>query len=360
MRALVASPWAGGEAIELGSDLWRKKLLPVGQLDYKGRVLNFDADYLRGLAEAFDSGAYDQVAFQIADGSNAHTNDPERYRGEVVSMHVQPDGLYVDVRTTEAGNALLQTNPRLGISARIIEDYARSDGKFYPHAVQHVLGTLDPRIPALGDWEQVDFSGGDDFDYVIDLSSVHFAGEDPPEPVYASGGDDDPDGEDEYDLTEDELVALIDSMSDEEFADLLAEFGLLQDESGGGPQPAYNGNGPAQLSGGGYDDLGEAIDMAAVQAMTRLAEDEAPPSRRDEDRLAWSLDRLQRGTYLPSVAERQLGFASDDYGLDDVPAGDFYATVAQLRSDLGLEDRQPQPRPGPYVRGLATAIGLRG
>ena len=33
------------------------------------------------------------------------------------------------------------------MSARIVEDYARSDGKFFTAAVQHVLGTLDPRIP---------------------------------------------------------------------------------------------------------------------------------------------------------------------------------------------------------------------
>jgi hypothetical protein len=36
---------------------------------------------------------YDQVPFQLADASNAHSNDPERFRGEVLDMEVRHDGL---------------------------------------------------------------------------------------------------------------------------------------------------------------------------------------------------------------------------------------------------------------------------
>jgi hypothetical protein len=57
---------------------------------------------------------------------------------------------------TPDGEKVLEANPKLGVSARIVEDYARSDGQFFKSAVQHVLGTLDPRIPALGPWQAIE------------------------------------------------------------------------------------------------------------------------------------------------------------------------------------------------------------
>jgi len=176
MTSTVIAPWSYGSAIELAGGLWRKKLLPVGEVSYKGRVLRFTRDYLRGLAQAFASRAYDQVPFQLADAQNTHTNDPERTRGEVVGMDLGSDGLYVTVQATDAGARVLQKNPRLGVSARIVEDYARSDGQHYAAAVQHVLGTLDPRIPALGAWEPVEASNGAE-GQVIDLSGTDWIGE---------------------------------------------------------------------------------------------------------------------------------------------------------------------------------------
>jgi hypothetical protein len=311
MIALVGTPWSGHQAIELGSDLWKKKLLPLGQVEYKGRTLTFDRDYLDGLASAFNGGAYSQVPFQLADGDNRHTNDPERYRGEVISMDADDTGLYITVQTTEAGNQLLRTNPKLGISARIIEDYARSDGKFYPAAVQHVLGTLDPRIPALGDWEAVDFSAGDP-DFVLDLSTVHFAGEPVPEP---GGGD----------LSDESLIDVLAEVLEPDELAVYAEFGeealveYLQAKYEAGnaapepePQAAYNGQGSTEQFANDY--LGGAIELAAAQAAIRQAEDAAPAAPRDEDRLATALRRIGAGTFTPSVAERQLGFAAgDDY-----------------------------------------------
>lgn len=177
MALLVQTPLLASDAIELSGGTWRKRILPVGNVEYKGRVLRFDRPYLDGLAQAYNSRAYDQVPFQLADAANRHTNDPERTRGEVVGMSADADGLWVTIRTTEAGNAVLSANPRLGVSARIVEDYARSDGKYYPAAVQHVLGTLDPRIPELGDWQPVEMSNGygGEADMVIDLSGSYWS-----------------------------------------------------------------------------------------------------------------------------------------------------------------------------------------
>jgi hypothetical protein len=53
---------------------------------------------------------------------------------------------------------LVRQNPKLGVSARIIEDLERADGKTYPRALQHVLGTLDPRVTGMASWQEVALS----------------------------------------------------------------------------------------------------------------------------------------------------------------------------------------------------------
>jgi len=176
MTAAVLTPFTTADAVELGNRLWRKRVLPVGDVEYKGRLLHFTRDYLGQLVSAFTSRAYDQVPFQLADAANTHSNDPERFRGEIKSMDLEDDGLYVTAELTEDGERVLTANPRLGVSARIVEDYARSDGQRYPAAIQHVLGTLDPRIPGLGAWEAIEAASPVP-DEVIDLSASTFAGE---------------------------------------------------------------------------------------------------------------------------------------------------------------------------------------
>jgi hypothetical protein len=151
----------------------------VGEIDYKGRRLSFTRNYLGGLVDAFDHRAYDQVPFQLAGDENKHTNDVERFGGQIESMDLgkggEEPGLWITLATTERGGRVLSENPGLGVSARIVEDYARSDGKFFPAAIQHVLGTLDPRIPGLGGWRTVE--AANDVDITIDLSGAEFAGE---------------------------------------------------------------------------------------------------------------------------------------------------------------------------------------
>lgn len=179
MTSAVLTPFARTAARQSGGSRWRKRLLPVGDISYKGRRLSFTRDYLQGLASAFGQRAYDQVPFQLAGDENKHTNDVERFGGQVETMDLGQDGeepgLWVTLATTERGGRVLAENPALGVSARIVEDYDRSDGKFFPAAIQHVLGTLDPRIPGLGGWRAVE--AANDVDITIDLSGAEFAGE---------------------------------------------------------------------------------------------------------------------------------------------------------------------------------------
>lgn len=177
MTAAVLTPFTRSRATQQGQTWW-KRLLPIDTIKYKGRELHFSKDYLSGLAQAFNEQAYDQVPLQLAGDDNKHTNDVERYGGKVTGMEVRDDGLYIGVHPTERGKKVLTDNPELGVSARIVEAYDRADGRFFPKAIQHVLATLDPRIPGLGGWSAVEASN--DVDVTYDLSAAEFAGEEAP------------------------------------------------------------------------------------------------------------------------------------------------------------------------------------
>jgi hypothetical protein len=282
--AALLTPWQRGGAIELGNKLWMKRVLPVGEINYQGRTLKFTEDYLAGLEAAFRDRAYDQVSFQLADAANTHTNDPERHRGTIVDMRCDPNGpdgpgLYLYLNPTQQGEKVLRDNPYLGVSARIVEQYNRADGKFYPAAIQHVLGTLDPRIPGLGAWQSIEAANTPAL--VIDLTSASYAGQENAMPeltaqqqanlsrlldmdpadldkLIGGNGGTPPaqppagDGSNPDELTDAELADLIDAMSDEDLAELESEF--------------YAETGAGQAATGLTAEAQMAIDLANARA----------------------------------------------------------------------------------------------
>jgi hypothetical protein len=281
MPAAVLTPFFRDAAIELGSQQWRKKVLPIGDVAYEGRMLHFTPEYLKGLEQAFQTRAYDRVPFQLADAKNTHTNDPERTRGHIVDMRAEQDGLWITLDPSPQGEEVLKQNPYLGVSARIVEDYARSDGKYFPAAVQHVLGTLDPRIPGLGPWQAIEAANTPPD--VIDLTAATWAGQgeelimpelnaaqqanlarlldvDPAklDQLVASLGSNgtaavgDLNGGAEPEVSDDELEALVASMTDEELAALETEYEL---ETAGA----------AEVTGMSYETQA-AIEMANARA----------------------------------------------------------------------------------------------
>jgi hypothetical protein len=250
VSAAVLTPFTSHRATPAGPGRWRKKLLPIGEISYQGRVLKFTKDYLAGLVGAFRDKAYDQVPFQLADAKNTHTNDPERTRGQITEMTLEPDGLWIELDPTQAGQAVLTDNPGLGVSARIVEGYDRADGKFFPKAIQHVLGTLDPRIPGMGGWAAVE-AANDAVTVTLDLSAAYFAGEEPGMP----------------ELTDDQqarLAKLLD-LDPDKLAALVAAGG----GAGLGQAPVLNGDGGGSAPAGGEDDDPEAAAIAArIDALT--------------------------------------------------------------------------------------------
>ncbi len=177
MSEILLTPEDSGATVELSRTVMRKRILPKGSINYKGRKIVFDDAYLSQVAEAYKAGAYDQVPVQMADKHNAHTMDPERFGGEIVGVEVADDGLYGTFSFTERGAQLVKENPKLGVSARLVGNYERSDGKTFPAAMQHVLLTQDPRIPGLGAWTEVNLSGYHDSDEVVDLTNASYEGE---------------------------------------------------------------------------------------------------------------------------------------------------------------------------------------
>lgn len=222
MADVYLTPTDDGAAVELSQTLYRKKILPKGTIDYKGRKIVFDEAYLTDLATSFHDQAYDQVPFMLADKDNAHTMDPERFRGECKGVEVASDGLYGTFELSAEAAAMVKANPKLGVSARIVEGYDRADGKSYPRAMQHVLGTLDPRLPGLGAWTEVALSGYDSGDNVLDLTAAEFEGV----ATVAKTADD---GD------------LIDGLTRDEYEALLSELGL--DDVDGGDNTGNDDNG---------------------------------------------------------------------------------------------------------------------
>jgi hypothetical protein len=157
------------DAVELSATLFRKQVLPLGSINYKGRTITFDQKYLTDLAAAYKDMAYDQVAFMLAGPDNAHTMDVKRFGGEVKGVEVTNKGLDVILDLTPDAAELVRLNPKLGVSARIIEGLERGDGKKYPRALQHVLGTLDPRVTGMSPWQEVSLS--EEVGDTIDISN---------------------------------------------------------------------------------------------------------------------------------------------------------------------------------------------
>lgn len=237
--AAIQAPLVESAAVELAKDsrLFRKTILRQGEINYEGRRLKFSPAYLDGLAQAYRDHAFDAVHLTFADDRNRHNLSPEWVRGEVIGVERTPDGLDAIVRASnDAAAQLLRDNPKIGVSARIVPDLERADGKRWPAAIHHVAATTDPRVNALGPWVPVDLATDDRT--VIDLSGYDFAGPgetaDPPN-----------DEEGQMALTEEDVARIVRSVlaetptpppdksdgqmpSDEELAEIAA--GLFGDD----------------------------------------------------------------------------------------------------------------------------------
>lgn len=225
MACDLLTPVTWSAPVDLAAGLvYRKQILPVTKVHYKGRVLDFNEDYLRNLVDAYNDAAYDSVPFTLATEDNRHTDDPERIRGEVTSVSLsnpgEAPGLYATIAfpNAEAAQSVM-FNPKLGVSCRILEGVAKSDGRQYPMALKHVCGTPDPHVTGMSPWRKVDLSGYDEHDELVDLSTGTYAPEAPVAPNQVL------DNIDYAALSDEELQILAKALhiSDEDIASYLAD-----------------------------------------------------------------------------------------------------------------------------------------
>lgn len=167
----VLTPVTETKAVELGRTLYRKQVLAHGEYKYKDRTLKFTPEYTGKVVQAFKDQAYDTVPFMLADRDNAHTMDPLRAKGTVQGLEATPDGIDALISLTDDAAQIVKDNPAFGVSVRLLENLERADGKSYPVALNHVLGTFDPRLTNLRPWQQVELSN-DDAVHILDLTAL--------------------------------------------------------------------------------------------------------------------------------------------------------------------------------------------
>lgn len=181
MTAALHTPITTDLATAIGPRLWRKQVLPIGSIDYTDKTtgakqrLTFDRQYLAALADSFTKRAYDTVKVFLADGTNAHNVDPERMRGTVKGLELSETGLDALIELSDAGAALITDHPDLGVSARIVPNLVKSDGRNFSAAIQHVLATVDPVVTGMRPWEAVSLSNEDQAADLLDLTTASFA-----------------------------------------------------------------------------------------------------------------------------------------------------------------------------------------
>jgi len=179
MTTATLTPFDLAEAKQVGRRTYRKQVLPLGSINYEGQKITFDQQFLTDLATSFQDGAYDQVPVQFADGKNRHNLDPKLFGGEVKGLELTNDGLDAIVELSEEAAKVVGQNPKLGVSARIMTDLSKVDGRSFKRAINHVLLTLDPRVTQMRPWQAVDLSAGDEGTEVVDLTAATYQEETP-------------------------------------------------------------------------------------------------------------------------------------------------------------------------------------
>ena len=187
MNVLTQTP---GEVYQLPVDFaaattrgrrWRKQVLPVGTVRYRGGVLDFSRPVLKRIVQNFKAGAFDRVPLVLADPENRHNESPHNYAGVVTDMTLTDRGLEVVAALNNLGVRVIKNVPWIGTSVRYFANYTRPhDGRSFGPVVRHVCLTGDPHVTAMAEgafdltgatyYEQRDEQRGADMDDYRDIA----------------------------------------------------------------------------------------------------------------------------------------------------------------------------------------------
>ena len=175
MADAILTPFDFSDTVKAGRRRFWKQILPVTSIDYDGQKIDFDEDFHKDLALSHREGAYDQVPLVFADGENRHNMDPRNFGGEVLDIQyrgaAKGQGTWALIEADRDTDKILRKNPRLGVSARILQNINKADGRTFKRAVNHVLLTMNPRVSGMEPWQAVNLSDeGTDIE-VVDLTA---------------------------------------------------------------------------------------------------------------------------------------------------------------------------------------------
>lgn len=298
MTACLLTPILESDTVDLAAGLvFRKQILPEGNISYKGRLIPMGREYLTDLANAYAEHALDSVHFVVGADHEKDGMNAENVRGEVIGIDLaqgdEPPGLYANIRfdSAEAAKAVMATGGKLGVSARIQEGLARADGKTFKRAIVHVLGTLHPRVTGMAPWRQVDLAGYNDPDNTLDLSDKSY------EELTVSDQQTDQITDDDLELTDEELQSIID--------EAVAEYG----DDNPGDQSGDDNNGGSTVADTDLSNGGGASTVDLAQnAMLQEANERANRALRQLAESNWKAERM---TTFRAVPPAILDLATD-------------------------------------------------
>lgn len=134
--------------------LFRKHILNLGPLHYKGQTLNLDDQWYDQLRHNWDAGVCPIVQVPLADAQNRHSEAPNQNLGEVVGVERSGKKVYALIDARQDADKFGKTY--LGASAFMHMNYedTRTGRKVGP-ALLHVAVTNRPHVVDLDDYEEV-------------------------------------------------------------------------------------------------------------------------------------------------------------------------------------------------------------
>jgi hypothetical protein len=314
--------------VELGSrgatgTVFRKHILNLGPLHYKGKTFNLDDEFYDTLSRNFESGV-SMVQAPVADGSNKHTEDPLRNGGEVIGIEREGNKVYnvIDVRDPKVVEGL-RNKTIMGASAMLAMNYEDSrTGKKVGPALLHHCFTNRPHVLDLEPYQEIVAATGDSADMDFDSPIVLATEEDVPE------------------LTKDELLA---KLKDEHGIDVAAltqaaeakvDLSAITD--------ALKDSGVVTLAGEQQltqsDVVGAIVELNASNQ--RLAGDVAKLTKKDAERTVE--EYISDGRLLPKAKVKavEILLSATPEDLDDflAPENEPYVKMASQQGTQGDGD----------------------
>jgi hypothetical protein len=160
-----------------GKTYYKKLILREGEFQYTPAgssekiKLDLSAPQLKNFVQSFKDKAYDEVPFQF--GRMTMTRAFVRERWLTASTFPVRVSKAIS-NSNRMPHAYVEKYPNFGVSPRLVLDINRADGKKFVGAIQHVAGTVVPRLTGMGPWSKVELSEEGDTDSetpVIDLST---------------------------------------------------------------------------------------------------------------------------------------------------------------------------------------------